>query len=270
VHALDERDGEGLFIKNLENVQGDERDHIIISTTYGPDPKGKFYRRFGPLLRAGGGRRLNVLVTRARSKVHLVTSIPQGEYVALPPVEAGRTPNGAWLLFSYLQYAEHLEKVYADEANERRAAAAEAVRAIRQFQTRTPSQLVASLATRIAEDRGLTSDVYWGNDGFCVDLALHHPTQADNVTIGVLCDGTRYDKVDDPVEWDLFRVHVLESQGWNLLRVWSPHLVRDRAALIEAIHKEAVRESGGEAHHVRAPAPAALPTARLLNLGRAA
>src|SRR5207249_1861964 len=56
---------QGLFVKNLENVQGDERDHIIISTTYGPDPAGKFYRRFGPLGRAGGGRRLNVLVTRA-------------------------------------------------------------------------------------------------------------------------------------------------------------------------------------------------------------
>jgi hypothetical protein len=107
---------EGLFVKNLENVQGDERDHIIISTTYGPDPKGKFYRRFGPLTRAGGGRRMNVLVTRARSEVHLVTSIPQTEYAALPPVEAGRTPNGAWLLYSYLHYAESLAHAYAERA----------------------------------------------------------------------------------------------------------------------------------------------------------
>jgi len=257
---------EGLFVKNLENVQGDERDHIIISTTYGPDPKGKFYRRFGPLLRAGGGRRLNVLVTRARTMVHLVTSIPQSEYVALPPIEAGRTPNGAWLLFSYLQYAEQLEKAYADEATER--GATETMRAIRVLPTRAPSQLVASLAAKLADDKGLTSDVYWGNDGFCVDLALHHPTQADNVTIGVLCDGTRYTKVDDPIEWDLFRVHVLESQGWNLLRVWSPHLVRDRAALLDAIHKGAVRESGASASEPAPPPPsppAKLPTARLLN-----
>src|SRR5581483_2569246 len=71
---------EGLFVKNLENVQGDERDHMIISTTYGPDPSGRFYRRFGPVGRAGGGRRLNVLVTRARQRVHLVTSIPAESY----------------------------------------------------------------------------------------------------------------------------------------------------------------------------------------------
>ena len=81
---------EGLFVKNLENVQGDERDHIIISTTYGPDVSGKFYRRFGPVGRAGGGRRLNVLVTRARDEVHLVTSIPESEYRHLPPIPPGR------------------------------------------------------------------------------------------------------------------------------------------------------------------------------------
>jgi hypothetical protein len=259
---------EGLFVKNLENVQGDERDHIIISTTYGPDPKGKFYRRFGPLARAGGGRRMNVLVTRARSEVHLVTSIPPGEYTALPPVEAGRAPNGAWLLFSYLQYAEQLAKVYAEEATER--AEAKPAGTVRVYPTQTPSPLVTSLAQRIADD-GLTSDIYWGNDGFCVDLAVHHPVRADDVTIGVLVDGTRYEKVDDPVEWDLFRTEVLEAQGWNLLRVWSPHVVRDRLGVATAIHKEAARELENEKSQptsgplLRDPAAAPLPTARLLN-----
>src|SRR5207237_6928695 len=85
---------DGLFVKNLENVQGDERDHIIISTTYGPDERGKFFRRFGPLGRVGGGRRLNVLVTRARDEVHVVTSIPRSEYLSLPPVPAGADPGG--------------------------------------------------------------------------------------------------------------------------------------------------------------------------------
>ncbi len=103
---------EGLFVKNLENVQGDERDHIIISTTYGPDKDGRFYRRFGPLAMPGGGRRLNVLVTRAREEVHLVTSIPREVYTALPPVPPGQTPGGGWLLFAYLQYAEQLAAKY--------------------------------------------------------------------------------------------------------------------------------------------------------------
>ena len=78
---------EGLFVKNLENVQGDERDHMIVSTTYGPDPAGRFYRRFGPLAMPGGGRRLNVLITRAREQVHLVTSIPG---IAIPHASGAR------------------------------------------------------------------------------------------------------------------------------------------------------------------------------------
>src|SRR5688572_1446375 len=104
---------EGLFVKNLENVQGDERDVMIISTTYGPDESGRFYRRFGPLGRAGGGRRLNVLVTRARQAVHLVTSIPPEVYRALPPVPSGQVPSGGWLLFAYLKYAEDVGREYA-------------------------------------------------------------------------------------------------------------------------------------------------------------
>src|SRR5207237_9740902 len=109
---------EGLFVKNLENVQGDERDHIIISTTYGPDPKGKFYRRFGPLARAGGGRRMNVLVTRARNEVHLVTSIPAEVYRNIPPVPPGQAPGGGWLLFAYLAFAERLAQFYESASKE--------------------------------------------------------------------------------------------------------------------------------------------------------
>ena len=85
---------EGLFVKNLENVQGDERDHMIISTTYGPQKDGKFYQRFGPLAAGGGGRRLNVLVTRARQEVHLVTSIPAELYRACRRCRRGKRRAG--------------------------------------------------------------------------------------------------------------------------------------------------------------------------------
>src|SRR6185437_1452559 len=139
---------EGLFVKNLENVQGDERDHMIISTTYGPDAKGRFYRRFGPLALAGGGRRLNVLVTRARQEVHLLTSIPPEIYTSLPPVEPGRTPNGAWLLFSYLQYAERLAVVYEKE-RERLAGATVAARGtVNVRASGCPSELAGAIAKR--------------------------------------------------------------------------------------------------------------------------
>jgi hypothetical protein len=232
---------EGLFVKNLENVQGDERDHLIISTTYGPNAEGKFYKRFGPLTRTGGGRRLNVLVTRAREEVHVVTSIPQHEYRNLPPVPKGQTPTGTWLLFAYLGDAERMAQEYElayrvlSQTEVDKTARVEVRQHPDPFQ---PSPLAQSLARRLATDRNLGSDVNWGNDGFCIDLALHHPARAEDVTIGVLCDMSRFTLAEDAVEWDVFRTGVLESQGWCLHRVWSPHFFRDASGGVEAISRD--------------------------------
>jgi hypothetical protein len=250
---------EGLFVKNLENVQGDERDHMIISTTYGPDAGGRFYRRFGPLGRAGGGRRLNVLVTRAREAVHLVTSIPAEVYRALPPVPAGQAPTGGWLLFAYLKYAEEVGAAYAveetSEASENGdghaggetpqaegadgAAGGDGPAPVRKLATKTPSVLAEALAGKLASDHRVPSDVYWGNDGFLVDVALRHPARPADVTVGVLVDASRFANVEDPVEWDVFRTGVHEQQGWTLHRVWSPHFFRDPRGVTTAILAEA-------------------------------
>jgi very-short-patch-repair endonuclease len=72
-----------------------------------------------------------------------------------------------------------------------------------------------------------------------VDLALHHPDRAEDVTLGVLCDGTRFGPAQDPVEWDVFRTAIHESQGWRLHRVWSPSLFRDIDGGVRAILREA-------------------------------
>jgi hypothetical protein len=234
---------EGLFVKNLENVQGDERDHIIISTTYGPQKDGRFYQRFGPLGRVGGGRRLNVLVTRAREEVHVVTSIPAEVYRALPPVPAGQTAGGAWLLFAYLQFAEQLSAAYAKNGAEEENGAGGLVRVpvevlVHQRQLSLPSLFSESLARQLAAEHQLGSQVHWGNDGFCVDVAVAHPHRAGDVTIGVLCDSSRYLQAPDPVEWDLFRTLVHESQGWKLRRVWTPQFFRDSVGHESAIAQE--------------------------------
>jgi hypothetical protein len=212
-----------LFVKNLENVQGDERDHIIISTTYGPDAKGRFYRRFGPLGRAGGGRRLNVLVTRARERVHLVTSIPADAYRSLPPVPANQTPTGAYLLFAYLNYAAGLAERYG-EAREKEVGAGGAVIS----PSRYPSLFAEALGRRLHAEHRLDSTVHWGNDGFCIDVAVGPDT-------GILCDGSRFMQADDPVEWDIFRTGIHETQGWKIRRIWTPHFFRDPAGNISAI-----------------------------------
>lgn len=200
---------EGLFVKNLENVQGDERDHMIISTTYGPDKSGRFRRQFGPLGLSGGGRRLNVLVTRAREMVHVITSVPRAAYASLPPTPEGMIPSGGYLLLQYLKDAER-EHATPPLASGR----------VRSWPTRSPSRLVEALAARMTKE-GIGCDVYWGNEGFCIDLVRHGEPSA-----GLLCDAPRFAAVD-AVEWDVFRTGILEANGWNLHRVWSPHFFRD-------------------------------------------
>jgi len=235
---------EGLFVKNLENVQGDERDHIIISTTYGPDANGKFYRRFGPLAMPGGGRRLNVLVTRAREAVHLVTSIPRECYLTIPPIPSGQTPGGGYLLFAYLKYAEELQNEYKKRENTIGAAEdghPEAQRAVASpdkvvaGHTESPSIFAISVAAAISHRHGRGSIVDWGNDGFNVDVALRDPEKIAGITSGALCDWTRFDGAEFPVEWDLFRCGVLSKQGWTLQRVWSPQIFRDVTTIIDGL-----------------------------------
>ena len=104
-----------------------------------------------------------------------------------------------------------------------------------------PSRFSESLAMSMARGHGLGSRVHWGNDGFCIDVALAHPHRAGDVTIGVLCDSSRFLQAPDPVEWDLFRVVVHESQGWKLHRVWTPQFFRDAAGHLGGI-AEGVQE----------------------------
>jgi hypothetical protein len=232
---------EALFVKNLENVQGDERDHLVISTNYGPDRNGRFYRRFGPLASSGGGRRLNVLVTRARQEIHLITSIPQSVYQSLPRLAPGQSPNGAWLLFAYVVYAEHLAELYAAAKAEDERGSTESqsqgAAPVDVHKTPSPSVFAESFARRLAQEQRLPSQVHWGNEGFCVDVAVGHPNHPLDVTVGLLCDLNRYHRAADPVEWEVFRTSILQSQGWQLERVWTPQYFRDPASIVQVVTK---------------------------------
>jgi hypothetical protein len=123
------------------------------------------------------------------------------------------------------------------------------VPAVRVRPTRTPSAFAESLAHKLAAAHGATADVYWGNDGFCVDLALRLAGDQDGGEngvgedgggpVGILCDAARFAPADDLMEWDVFRTGILEAQGWRLHRVWTPHFFRDpagrTAALMQAV-----------------------------------
>ena len=240
---------EGLFVKNLESVQGDERDHIIISTTYGPNPDGRFYRRFGPLGQAGGWRRLNVLITRAKERVHLVTSIPREAYLATPPVPPGAMPGGGWLLLGYLRFAEELADTYAQadriltHAAEDATAAAPAPGQVVERPIPPVSDFALGLARRLAAECNLSSDVHWGNEGFRIDAAVHHPRKVQDVSTGLLCDFAAFADAPDPVEWDIFRTAIHQSQGWQLQRIWSPVFFRDPQRTLNAVTHEAAKDA---------------------------
>jgi hypothetical protein len=114
-----------------------------------------------------------------------------------------------------------------------------------------PSVFAESLAKQLAEGQAMGSQVHWGNDGFCVDVAVAHPRRPGDVTIGVLCDSNRYLQAPDPVEWDLFRMMVHESQGWQLRRVWTPQFFRDsvaeEAGIVEAVRTFLANEKPADA-----------------------
>lgn len=229
---------EGLFVKNLENVQGDERDVMIISTTFGPDAQGKFRRNFGALSQREGGRRLNVLVTRARDAVHVLTSIPAAEYATMEATPAGQIPNGRLQLYAYLRYAESLAALFASYQDELEKMRRDCRPEMKDWESATPSDLAKSIGATLLERHQIGSQVHWGNEGFCVDVACVHPLMPADVTVGVLTDFSRFHKTPDPIEWDIFRTRVLRNQGWELERLWSPVLFRRAEEMLQRVKAE--------------------------------
>jgi len=212
---------EGLFVRNLENVQGDERDVMIISTTFGPDPNGVFRRLFGALNRPGGGRRLNVLVTRARRQVHVFTSIPRSEFAALPPIPPGTEPGGRYHLYAYLAHALNVSSgsiitrtaSHGDPDSE-------------------PFKLGTALAAQLRPQITEPILVGWGSEGLAIDAAFAHSKKG---SIGVMVDFSRYRQAGDAIAWDMFRHELLTTAGWTLRRVWSPDIFRRPRPVIESI-----------------------------------
>lgn len=228
---------EGLFVKNLENVQGDERDHILISTTFGRDTEGKFRRNFGALSRLGGERRLNVLVTRARRAIHVFTSIPRSEYSGATLPGPGERVSGRHLLYAYLRYAEQLETTFESYHDHLESLRGGATAGCEVEPSESPSNVATALGHALAHRHKAANTVHWGNDGFCIDVAMVHPHLPEDVTIGVLTDFNRFRKTPDPVDWERFRSLIFRAQGWKLHRLWSPRLLRDAEGELQEVLK---------------------------------
>jgi very-short-patch-repair endonuclease len=204
---LKEGPHEPLFVKNLENVQGDERDVILLSFGFGKNEVGKFNKNFGPLSKAGGERRLNVAVTRAREAISLVASVRSADMDL-----SGSTSVGAQLLKAYLEYAE----CGVDSMS----------RAIVETQGKCESPFEEEVAAALIR-RGLEPIPQVGCGGFRIDLALKHPTHPGVYCLGIECDGATYHSSKTARDRDRIRQSILEGLGWRIFRVWSTDWIRN-------------------------------------------
>jgi very-short-patch-repair endonuclease len=195
-------EGEPVFVKNLENVQGDERDVIFCSICYGLDESGKLSMNFGPLNRDGGERRLNVAVTRAKHEV-LVFSGLRGDQIDLTRTRA----RGVRDLKYFLEYADrgHGALIAATSSSS---------------DAEPDSEFERMVADRI---RAAGFDVHYqvGCSGYRIDLAVVDTTSPGRYLLGVECDGATYHRAATARDRDKLRQAVLEDLGWTLHRVWS-------------------------------------------------
>ncbi|WP_301002424.1 DUF4011 domain-containing protein [Capsulimonas corticalis] len=224
IPLLTEEGSEGFFVKNIENVQGDERDVIFLSLGFGHDPSGKLSMNFGPLNQAGGERRLNVAVTRARQRMTVVASIQGGE------IDTQRTSaEGPKLLKAYLEFA-------ASGSQSGLAFEAHAVAAQSAFEQ--------AIETALA-NAGYTVRRQVGLFEYRVDLGIVDDADPERYLLGIECDGPMYRDAPGARARERLRAQVLGTLGWRLLRVWSSDWVRDPQRELARIADAVARAKAG-------------------------
>lgn len=207
---------EPVFVKNLESVQGDERDIIYFSITFGPDQTGLVSMNFGPMNRSGGERRLNVAITRAREELRVFSSL-HAEQMDLSRTQA----RGVRDLKHFLSFAERGQR-----------AIAEAVRSEDQRDFDSPFE--AAVADAL-ERKGWRLHRQVGASRFRVDLAVLHPEAPGAYLSGVECDGATYHRSATARDRDKLREQVLRGLGWEIVRVWSTDWWIDPVGTLERV-----------------------------------
>lgn len=191
---------ERFFVKNLERVQGDERDAVIISIGYGKDRAGNLPLRFGPLLSVGGRRRLNVAITRARDQVTVVSSFSHTD-IDLARVRPG---SGVELLRDYLLYASSNGKRLADG----------------ELSSVPLNDFEADIFDALS-GQGLRLVPQVGASHFRIDMVAEHPTKPGRFVLAIECDGASYHSSYTARDRDRLRQQQLENLGWRFHRIWS-------------------------------------------------
>ena len=192
---------EPVIVKNLENIQGDERDVMLFSITFGPNAAGKISMNFGAMNREGGERRLNVAITRARTEMHVFSSL-------LPEdIDTSRTKAlGVDHLKRFLAYA---------------ATGPVAMAAIDHGSMGPTESAFEASVKQALEQRGWEVRTQIGVSGFRIDLGVVHPDFAGAFLAGIECDGATYHRSATARDRDQVREAVLRGLGWEILRIWS-------------------------------------------------
>lgn len=189
---------EPFFVKNLENIQGDERDVIFISICYAKDNNGRLTQNFGPLNNRGGFRRLNVLISRSRARCEVFSSVTADD------IDLSRTKSeGLTMLKGYLTYAKsgHLEiPSHSDREHDS------------EFELQVDKAL---------SEAGYTVRAQIGTCGFFIDLAIVDPDKPGRYLLGIECDGASYHSSRSARDRDRLRQEILEDRGWIIHRIWS-------------------------------------------------
>ena len=232
---------EPIFIKNLENVQGDERDVILFSVGFGPDQNGKLYLNFGPLNREGGWRRLNVAVTRARCEMKVFSTLRPDQ------LDLNRTGSeGVAALRRFLEYAGG-RALALDEHQVRPRSADGIAEAIRDA----------------LKDAGYDADLCVGRSEYRIDLAVIDPREPEKYLLGILLDGPAYGAAKTTRDRELAQISVLKGLGWNILRVWTmdwwDNREKELARILAALKEH---YAGNQEQEAPLPEPIAQPTER--------
>jgi len=195
-----EEKNEHCFVKNLENVQGDERDIIIISTVYGPIERGsKVLRRFGPINSSYGHRRLNVLCTRAKACMYVITSLQPSDILASDETTSSKGLEAFSKFLDFAGSGQLLTKKVSQE----------------------PESPFEEYVGKFLSDAGYDVDYQIGQAGFRIDIGIRHPACPYGFLAGIECDGATYHSHRAARDRDRLRQEILENHGWKIYRIWS-------------------------------------------------
>ncbi len=191
-------------MKNIERVQGDERDAIMISTGYQLDGNGRLAQRFGPINQEGGERRLNVAASRSRKRMTLVSSF-RAEHI-----DTNTTSRGRLMFHAFFQFMESGGRIVVQGPH--------GDIALNAFE----SDVLAHL-----QDAGLNVETQWGVSGYRIDFAIRHPELPGKFVLAVEADGASYHSSKTARDRDRLRQELLEKRGWRFHRIWSTAWFRD-------------------------------------------